>query len=426
VTTASKEIHLAEAPSEDRIARRRMLPRNFAFWLMALAFTILTAASAAPSPLYRVYQAEYKFSEITLTVIFAVYVFPLLIGLLTVGRLSDYVGRRVVLASALIVEACSMAMFLAADGVGWLLWARIVQGLATGAAISAVAAYILDLQPSNGSRLGQLVNSVAPTFGLGLGAIAAGVLVRYAPYPTRLIFAILLAIFVMLALTTLALPETVTRVPGALAAMRPEIAVPKRARRAFAGAVPIIFASWALGGLVLSVGGSLLGTVFGQTSDAVIGPLIALVPISGAAAAILARDMSPTAMTRLCSVSLVVGTLLLLLAIGRSSISLFIVGAIVSGVGFGCGFPGPLRVLSPLVQPHERAALLSAMFVVVYLAFSVPALVAGVVTTHIGLRDTSFAYGGFVAFVAIATLVVETLTANPRRGVSTSKDEKHL
>ena len=216
---------------ETRAAKRRFLPGPVAFWLVALATAILTAASAAPSPLYSVYQAEYKFSEITLTVIFAVYVFALVMSLLTVGRLSDYVGRRVVLAGALIVEAGAMAMFVASDGVGWLLSARIVQGFATGAAIGVGAAYLLDLQPGNGSRLGSLVNSVAPTFGLGLGAIVTGLLVQYAPHPTRLIFVILMALFAALVLATIVLPETVPHVPGALAALRPEIAIPTPARR---------------------------------------------------------------------------------------------------------------------------------------------------------------------------------------------------
>ena len=84
-----------------------------------------------------------------------------------------------------------MALFLGADDVGLLLTARIVQGFATGAAIGVLGAYLLDLQPRDGSRLGSLVNSVAPTFGLGLGAIATGLLVQYGPHPTRLIFAIL-------------------------------------------------------------------------------------------------------------------------------------------------------------------------------------------------------------------------------------------
>ncbi len=189
-----------------------MLPRAAAFWTVTATTATLTAASSAPSPLYPVYQAEFRFSAVTLTVIFAVYVFALLASLLTVAKLSDHSGRRVVLAGSLIVEAASMALFLAADGVGWLVVARIVQGLATGAATGTLAAYLLDLQPADGSRLGSLVNSAAPTFGLGLGAVLTGLLVQYAPHPTRLVFALLGALFVALTVVTAqALPETVAR-----------------------------------------------------------------------------------------------------------------------------------------------------------------------------------------------------------------------
>jgi MFS family permease len=393
----------------------RALPRSPAFWLVAFATAILLAASSAPSPLYSVYQTEFKFSEITLTVIFAVYVFALMLSLLTVGRLSDYVGRRVVLAGALLVEAGAMAVFVGADGIGWLVWARIVQGFATGAAIGVLGAYLLDLQPSDGSRLGSLVNSVAPTFGLGLGAIITGLLVQYAPHPTKLIFAILMVLFVALVLATAALPETVSRVPGAMAALRPEIAVPTRARRAFVGAVPTMVSTWALGGLILSVGGSLLATVFGQTNHGVIGLVIGLLPVSAATAALLARDTSPPAMSRLGSTLLAVGTGLFLLALGWSSVALFVAASIVAGGGFGTGFLGSLRSVSQLAEPHERAALLSAVYVVSYLAFSIPALVAGLVTTHIGLRDTSFGYGGFVALVAVTTLAFGRLNGRQHR-----------
>jgi MFS family permease len=383
-----------------------------------LATAILTAASSAPSPLYSVYQTEFKFSEITLTVIFAVYVFALLMSLLTVGRLSDYVGRRAVLAGALLVEAGAMAVFVGADGVGWLVWARIVQGFATGAALGVLGAYLLDLQPSDGSRLGSLVNSVAPTFGLGLGAIVTGLLVQYAPHPTKLIFAILMVLFVALVLATAVLPETMPHVPGAVAALRPEIAVPIRARHAFAGAVPTMVSTWALGGLILSVGGSLLATVFGQTNHGVVGLVIGLFPVSAAAAALLARDMSTPAMSRLGSAALAAGTGLFLLALGWSSMALFVVASIVAGGGFGTGFLGSLRSVTQLAEPHERAALLSAVFVVSYLAFSIPALVAGLVTTHIGLRDTSFGYGGFVALVAVSTLAFGRLNGRLDRGGS--------
>jgi Major Facilitator Superfamily len=393
----------------------RALPRSLAFWAVAVIAAMVPAASSAPSPLYPVYQAQFRFSSLTLTVIFAVYVFALMASLLTVGRLSDYLGRRVVLAGALIVDAGAMALFLGADGVGWLLAARVVQGLATGAAIGAVGAYLLDLQPIDGSRLGSLLNTVAPTFGLGVGAAATGLLVQYAPLPTRLIFAVLTALFVASALALITLPETAERMPGAVAALRPQVAVPTRARRAFAGAVPTVVATWALGGLILSLGGSLLGAVFEQTNHAVVGVVIGLFPFSAAAAAVAARELSPSTMARIGNAALLIGTCLFLVALGSSSTAVFVAATILAGGGFGLAFLGALRSVSQLAEPHERAALLSAVYLVSYVAFSVPAMVEGLITTHIGLLNTSFGYGGFVALVAAGALAFERLSARPHR-----------
>jgi len=92
--------------------KKRSVPRPVAFWLVSVAIATVTAASSAPSPLYPVYQVQFRFSEITLTVIFAIYAFSLLISLLTVGRLSDFIGRRFVLAGALAVDAVAMALFV--------------------------------------------------------------------------------------------------------------------------------------------------------------------------------------------------------------------------------------------------------------------------------------------------------------------------
>jgi MFS family permease len=318
------------------------------------------------------------------------------------------------LAGALVIEAGSMALFLAADGVGGLLLARTVQGLATGAAIGVLGAYLLDLQPSDRSRLGSLLNTVAPTLGLGIGATVTGLLVQYAPHPTRLIFAILTALFVALALATAALPETAPRMPGAVAALRPQVAIPKRARRAFGGALPSMVATWALCGLVLSVGGSLLVAVFEQTNHAFVGLVIGLFPFAAAAAAVLARDLSPASMARFGTAVLGAGTGLFLVALASSSVALFVVASIVAGAGFGSGFLGALRSVSQLAEPHERAALLSAVYVVSYVAFSVPALIGGLLTTHIGLLDTSLGYGGFVALLAVGALAIERLNGRAR------------
>jgi MFS family permease len=393
------------------------MPRAAAFWTVTATTATLTAASSAPSPLYPVYQAEYRFSAVTLTVIFAVYVFALLAALLTVAKLSDYAGRRLVLTGSLVVEAASMALFLVADGVGWLVVARIVQGVATGAATGTLAAYLLDLQPPDGSRLGSLVNSAAPTFGLGFGAVVTGLLVQYAPHPTRLVFALLGVLFVGLTVVTVAaLPETVPRVPGGLAALRPSVAVPPGAWRAFAGAIPPLVAAWALGGLVLSVGGSLLVAVFDQPNHAVAGVVIGLFPLSAGSAAVLGREVAPPTMTRIGCAALAAGTGLFLFAVGWSSIGLFIAASVVSGAGFGSAFLGSLRSVSQLAEARQRAELLSAVYVVSYLAFSVPALAGGLLATHVGLRDTAVSYGAFVGVIAVGTLAYERLAGRKRNG----------
>ena len=393
--------------------RSRSLPRAVAFWVVGATVVALLAASSAPSPLYPIYQQEFGFSSIELTTIFAVYVLALLISLLTVGRLSDHVGRRPVLAGALTVQALAMVAFLVAGGTGWLLVARVVQGLATGAAVGVLGAYLLDLQPPDGSRLGSLVNSVAPGIGLGIGALGTGLLVQYAPHPTRLVFAILLADVLVLILVTTILPETVRPVPGAVASLRPQVAVPGPARRAFAAATPSMVATWALGGLVLSIGGSVIRSVFAESNSAVVGLVLGVFACTGALTGVLVTSWTPAAIQRYGTVTLVLGTAVFITALAVSSLPLFVIASVVAGSGFGAGFLGALRSLTQLVQPHERAGLLSAVYVVSYLAFSIPALVAGLLITRIGLRDTALYYGGFVALAALTSLVISLLATRP-------------
>src|SRR3954466_10580062 len=107
----------------------RRLSRPAAFWTVAALLVLMLAASGVPSPLYRVYQEEFGFSSGVLTTIFGIYSFALLLSLLVVGGLSDHVGRRPVIAAAFLLEAAAMVLFLAADGVGWLLTPRGLPGV---------------------------------------------------------------------------------------------------------------------------------------------------------------------------------------------------------------------------------------------------------------------------------------------------------
>ena len=145
------------------------------------AFVLMSflAASAAPTPLYRVYQQEWGFSATLLTVVFGAYALALLTALLTAGRLSDHIGRRPVIALALLLQSVAMCGFLLASGPGWLVGARLLQGAATGLATASVGAALLDLHRERGA----LINGISPMIGMAAGALGSTALLVHAPDP---------------------------------------------------------------------------------------------------------------------------------------------------------------------------------------------------------------------------------------------------
>ena len=175
------------------------------------------AISAVPSPLYALYQDMWGFSDAVLTEVFAIYVVALLVSLLVFGALSDHVGRRPVLLGAIFFEALSLILFLVANDVAALAIARVIQGLATGVALATLSAVIVDLQPEHAPKRSGVVNGVAPLAGLALGALGCGLLIQFAPWPTSLVFIVLLVALALSAVAVWLSPETSTLRPGAQA-----------------------------------------------------------------------------------------------------------------------------------------------------------------------------------------------------------------
>src|SRR5438132_7606269 len=114
--------------------------RGPAFWIVAATLVLFLFAAAAPSPLYAVYAARWRFSAIALTEVFAIYAIALLVALLLTGSLSDSLGRRRVILAALVIQLASIALFLLASGVGWLFAALVAYRVASGVASSALSA----------------------------------------------------------------------------------------------------------------------------------------------------------------------------------------------------------------------------------------------------------------------------------------------
>ncbi|WP_455924414.1 MFS transporter [Pseudomonas putida] len=383
--------------------------RNSLTYLSVVLLTFL-AASSAPTPLYHLYQETWQFSPGMLTMIFGVYALSLLAALLTVGSLSDYIGRRPVLRAALLINMLSMLAFIYARDVSWLLVARILQGFATGMATSSLGAALLD----NDRQKGPLLNSLAPLLGMAFGALGSGLLVQYAPMPTELVYIVLLALLVAQAGLLVWLPESVSAQPGAWASLRPRLSVPRQARAAVWRMLPVNTAVWMTGGFFLSLAPSLVRAATGTTSNLIGGALVATLTLSGAAAIYALRASAADKVLRLGTVLLAIGIALVLLAANQQALLLFFIGAVIAGAGFGSGFLGSARSVLPLAHAHERAGLMSTFYVLSYLAFCVPAILAGFLVRTVGLVTTSDGYG----LLQIALCGVALLDMWLRRGAA--------
>jgi MFS family permease len=388
---------------------RYVLARRTSFWLLGLVLALLLSAASAPSPLYRVYQALWSFSPLTLTAIYASYALGGLAALLTTGRLSDYLGRRPVLSIGLAVQAIAMLLFVVADDVLVLFAGRILSGVGIGIAIGAISAWLLDLSPSEDPQLGSVVNGAGPLLGLGGGALVAGLLVQYGPDPLHLVYWLLAAAYLIAMVVLVAIPDPVSRRPGWLASMGPTVGIPPSAQAMFLAAAPAIVGMWALGGLYLALGPSLAVAMLTTDSRIAGGLVIFALAGTGAAASFVLRHADPSRLLVRGSVLVIAGVAVSLLGVLSGSLAILYAGSIVAGIGLGAGFSAFVRVTAPTAPPERRGALVAAIYVVTYLSFSVPTIIGGAAVTVFGLRGTAYGYGIVVmALAAVTTVAVRS------------------
>ena len=395
------------------IDRSRYLSRNAAFYLLASITMSFLAGSSAPTPLYALYQAQWGFSPITVTVIFGIYAIAVLLALLFAGRLSDHLGRRPVLIAATAVQAATMVLFATASGVGDLMLARVIQGLATGAAVGAIGAGMIDLNRERGAT----ANAVAPAFGTATGGMLAGLLVQYLPAPTHLVYAMLGVIFVLQGIGVALMAETIAPAPGALASLKPQFKLPAATRGPMLLALPVLVAAWALAGFYGSLAPMLVRGMLGVGSAFVGGLALFVLAGSGGLAVLALQHREPRAMMTFGASMLAVGVGIVIWALPQHSIGVFLVGTSIAGMGFGTGFQGAVRSIVPFAAPHERAGVLSIVFIVSYLSMGVPAIAAGaLVARHGNIIGTAEEFGAVVMALALAAVLAAGLRLVTRRG----------
>ncbi|MFJ7966606.1 MFS transporter [Streptomyces sp. NPDC096324] len=368
--------------------------------LSGAVFAVCMAGTTLPTPLYGLYQEKFGFSELTVTVVYAVYAFGVMGVLLLAGNASDTVGRRPVLLWGLGFAAASAVCFLAATGLGWLYVGRLMSGLSAGLFTGAATAYVMELAPPGGRARATFVATAANMGGLGCGPLIAGLLAQYAPWPLYLPFAVHLALVALSAAVVLWLPETV-RERRPLNTVRPQRpGLPPQVRPVFTPPAIAAFVGFALFGVFTSVSPAFLAESLDVTNHAVSGLVVALAFFASTAGQLAVGRVGVGRSLPLGCAALLVGLALLAGALRWDLLVLVVLSAIVGGAGQGLAFRGALTTVAQASPEDQRAAVISTLFVVAYAGISVPVIGVGVLVGPIGLEGA-----GLVFIACMAVLV---------------------
>ncbi|QES57640.1 MFS transporter [Streptomyces venezuelae] len=364
-------------------------------------FAVCMAGTTLPTPLYGLYQEKFGFSELVVTVVYAVYAFGVIGVLLLAGNASDTVGRRPVLLAGLAFSAASAVCFLCATGMGWLYAGRLLSGLSAGLFTGAATAYVMELAPSGGAARATFVATAANMGGLGCGPLLAGVLAQYAAWPLYLPFAVHLALVAGSAVVLARLPETV-RDRRPLRTVRPQRpALPARVRSVFVPAAIASFAGFALFGVFTSVSPAFLAESLDVHNHAVSGLIVALAFFASTAGQLAVGRVGVARSLPLGCAGLLAGLALLAGALWWDLLALVVASAVAGGAGQGLAFRGALSAVAAASPPDRRAAVISMLFVVAYTGISLPVIGVGLLVGPIGLEGA-----GLVFIACMAVLVV--------------------
>ena len=366
------------------------------------------AGSTVLTPLYHLYRDAFGFSKLTLTLIYAAYALGNLIALLVFGRLSDQAGRRVANVAAIGLAALATLLFLAASATPWLVAGRIVSGLAIGIAASAATAWVAELEADK--REASVYTTAGNFVGLAFGALLAGLLATYLPWPMRLSYVVYLALLLSLARLVWRMPETVkapVRRAGQLS-LRPRIGVPHELFARFVVPAVTAFATFAVLGYYSALIPSLLAEALGEPSPAAGGAVVAFVAALGVVASLLTHRLS-SRVAMLCGLALLLPAVALLpLADLRHSLTLLLCGAALTGPATVLSYRGSLQVLNEMTPPERRGEMTATYLLFCYAGNSLPIVGVGVLSSLARAFTADLTFAVIIAALAAAALVTGT------------------
>jgi MFS family permease len=395
------------ASDHSTLTRRKIeLGGTAAICVVAAMIGVLFAGSTVLTPLYVIYKQEFGFSQISLTLIYAVYVLGNLAALLLFGRLSDEIGRRRIAVMAMAVAIVSTLIFLFAQGIVSLYAGRILSGLAIGVGAGTGTAWLADLFASEDKSRATVVATSTNFLGVGIGALMSGILAEYAPSPLRLPFVVYLLILIAVSALVWFTRETVSRPARNVGRMsvRPRLVVPSDIRTQFVAPAVTGFGAMALVGFYAALAPSLLAEQLHEASHAAAGAILLELAVV-VATSIMATMSLSSRLAMLWSLALMLPSVALLVyAQIAASMPIMIVATAACGIAAGLGYRGSLQVVNQIAPQHRRVEVVSSYLLCVFSGNALPVIGVGVISTLANSTAASVVFAVVIGVFALGAL----------------------
>lgn len=362
-----------------RLAESKML----SFWLVAYGLFITLLGTNIPAPLYALYRSQWNLSSGMITLIFAAYALVVIPTIIISGQLSDRIGRKKLLIPGVLFSLLGSVFFALSDGLGMLLFSRILQGISVGMLNGVAVAAMTEWDEQQSRTKSAFIAAIAVTVGNAMGPVISGFLGEYAPYPTQLSYLIHVLLAIPAVLGLMAIREQ--RKVGACSTRLHAPSIPAEIRRPFVLAATTSFIAWGIMSLMLSIIPSYLGTLVGKSNLTLSGTVIALVLGLSTLHQIMLKKLRIPALIFIGYTLLALGLIAMVLTLLTKSLFFLLLTTLFIGLGHGPTYAGSLAQVNQVAPDSARGDVVSSFFVVTYLGVSIPILGLGFAAQWIGL-----------------------------------------
>jgi len=366
---------------------------------------LMLASSLLPAPLFELYRRTWNFTPADISLVFAIYAASLIPSLMFLGGISDSIGRRRTILIAFAILAVAAVIFAYAQGLAWLIVARIIQGgaigIGTGAAAAAIREWMTDAQRVHAAAITVLATGAGSVF----GALLGGVLAEFAPDPLALPYFANIGLLVGMGIAVATVPTCPHMHPAGISAV---LHVPAAIRRPFLIASVQSFIGWSTFAIFIALVPTFLSRALDLHNLLIGAFVITLIQIGSVSASLAGQRLSHRTAIISAMLAMGAGVWLLLIAVALRAELLIAISALIAGAGGGLSYLTGLGMIGEIAPPEHRAETLAAYLVSCYLGFSIPALAIGIAATRYGLNAAFIAAAIVLGAIALAVSAFAT------------------